>query len=305
MKDIFRFLMTLAFGALILSPLPFILRATYLIHFMIMLFIYIAMAESWNLIGGYCGQIALYHASFFGLGAYSFAILLLNNVNPIIGIIFSGIVSSLFALATSPLLKLGKTYFAAVTLVSSEILKTVFINWKEAGGASGLVLPKYSGYSLVNNYFAALSLSLIILFVVFIIVRSRAGLALMCIRENETAAESIGISVFRFKIFALVISGLMAGLAGACYASYFLYILPHSIFSVAWTGVGAFSCLIGGRGTLLGPIIGSSIYLLVSEVFLGFGEISLLVIGLVIVAIVLFAPRGMLGVLEKYLYKYK
>lgn len=300
MADVLKFSIIFIFAGFILGLLPFIIKSTYLIHFLLVLYIYIILAEGWNLMGGYCGLVVLHHATFFGLGAYACAALLLANISPIIGIIAGGAVSSIFAFVSSPpLLRLSKTYFAAVTLVSSEIFKTVFINIKGLGGASGLVLPKFPEYSLIYCYILGVFLLIICLFTAFIIVKSRIGLAFVCIRENEIAAASIGISTLHFKLLALCIGGFMAGVAGALYTLYFLYVLPHSIFSLAWTGAGAFSCLIGGGGTFLGPIIGASVYFLASQVFLGFGEINLLITGLTIVVVVLFFPRGILGFLRK------
>jgi branched-chain amino acid transport system permease protein len=266
---------------------------------MIMLFIYIVMALSWNLISGYCGQIALSHAAFFGIGAYTFALTLVADTHPLIGLILGGITASFFALIISPSLRLGKAYFAAITLLLAEVMRTVMINWRASGGASGLVLEPFPGHTLTNSYLGALLLMTSTLVATYIIVNSRIGLGFICIRENEYAAAAIGIPVLLYKVIAFCVSGFIAGVAGSYYASYILYIEPYSAFSFSWLGSAAFSCLIGGVGSLIGSIIGASIYLLVSEMFLGFGAFSTLIIGILIIVVVLFFPRGVVGALEK------
>jgi len=268
----------------------FILKLTFL--FMI----YLSMAYSWNIIGGFAGQINLGHAAFFGMGAYVMGQLVIAGLHPYVAVLLGGVAGLTTAIFMSPLLRLRGDYFAIGTLGFTEAIKIALINIR----AYGYTFPRYPSLTFIANYYFALALLILLGIVSYVIMRSKYRLAFLSIRESETLALASGIDTTKYKFLALCLSGLTAGLLGALYSYDLLYVQPEHVFGIEWTIIPLFIVLIGGKGTLIGPVIGLFIYL-GTYYALGFlvTEYSLLIFGLIVIAVMKLMPEG---IVEKIFY---
>jgi branched-chain amino acid transport system permease protein len=283
---------------MILLVLPLLGISQYILHMAILLFTYMVLATSWNLLGGYTGQLNLGHAAFFGVGAYSSAMLHLAGVPDLIGIVLAGIVSSIFGVIISPTFRLRGVYFAIGTLALTEAMRAVITNVNSLGGASGLRLQDVQGYTKTHYYYIALVILIVCLVTIYRVINSRTGMAFKAICGSESAAESLGVNPFLFKMSSLVISGFWAGVMGAFYSAYILYIEPNNAFSVFWTFNPVFAVILGGRGTFVGPILGSVLFVFISELTVGFGKMSSLIVGGLLILVIILVPRGIMGYIQ-------
>ncbi|MEM2072899.1 MAG: branched-chain amino acid ABC transporter permease [Candidatus Caldarchaeum sp.] len=255
---------------------------------------YTTLALSWNIVGGFAGQLNLGHAAFFGVAAYTLALSTNAGMHPYVGVLAGGIAAIGMALLMSPLLKLRGDYFAIGTLSLTEAIKVAILNVH----AYGIRLTPYQGLSRVQNYYFLATLLITVCVATFLIERSRIKLAFVSIRENEALASGSGVNLVKYKVLALVLSGFFTGLVGGIYGYNLLYVPAEHVFSIEWTIIPLFMVLIGGRGTLTGPLIGAVIYLGIYYVLqFTVTEISLVVFGLVVVLIIKFMPQGLIETL--------
>jgi branched-chain amino acid transport system permease protein len=291
--------------ALLLAFVPFVSDSekSYLIYFLFLTFCHIVLTQGWNLVAGYTGQISLGTHAFFALGAYTTAMIwradLFKGANYYfdpITMILSGLVPVVFAFAIGiPLLgKLRGDYFALGTLGFGEILKVAFIKGGHfTGGPIGIMLPSSVYATMKPHYWMALFLALLATGVVYFMTRSRAGLALVAIREDETAASSSGIHVLKYKVLAFAISAFLFGMCGSLYAYYLFQVSPDGFLILRWTLYPVLMCVIGGSGTVIGPILGS---LVMTGVFTAaniyFPTIHPVFSGIIIIIVMLFMPNG-------------
>jgi branched-chain amino acid transport system permease protein len=280
---------------IILLVLPFLGTSQYMLHMAILLFIYMVLAASWNLLGGYTGQLNLGHATFFGVGAYVSAMLHLEGIPDLIGIVLGGVASSIFGMIISPTFRLRGVYFAIGTLALTEAMRAVITNVNALGGASGLRLQDLQGYSKTHYYYIALVILIVSLITIYRVINSRMGMAFRAICGSESAAESLGVNPFLFKVSSLVISAFWAGVMGGFYSAYILYIEPNNAFSLFWTFNPVFAVILGGMGTFLGPIVGALVFVLISELTVGFGKMSSLIVGALLIGVIILVPRGIIG----------
>ncbi len=280
----------------IIGVLPLLGVHTFLLKLVFLFVIYLAMAYSWNLIGGLTGQINLGHAAFFGIGAYVMAQAVIGGVHPYLAVTLGGVAGFAIATAMSPLLRLRGDYFAIGTLGFTEAMKIALINIH----AYGYTFPPDPNITFTTNYYSAIGLLILVGLLSYYILRSRYRLAFLSIRENEILAEASGIETTKYKFIALCLSGLTAGLLGGLYCYNLLYVQPEHVFGLEWTIIPIFIVLIGGKGTLIGPVIGLFIYLGLYYA-LGFliTEYSLLIFGLIVIAVMKFFPEG---IVEKVFY---
>lgn len=291
-----------------LSLFPFSVDSeeSYLVYFLFLTFLYIALAQGWNVVAGYGGQASLGQHAFFGLGAYLTAISWkagwIGYLDPI-GMLISGAGASLLAVMVGvPLLaKLRGDYFALGTLGLGEILRVVFTQGGSlTGGPVGLMLPSSEYRSMIPYYFFALSVALLSLSCVWLLVRSRVGLALVAIREDEEAAAANGIHVLKFKIFAFAVGAFFTGLCGSLFAYYLFHIHPSGFFSLNWALLPVLMTIFGGIGTLMGPVVGAFVLASVFELAnLWLPEIHPIFSGAFIILVMLFLPGGVMSLGEK------
>jgi branched-chain amino acid transport system permease protein len=290
-----KHVMAFSAAAIILAGVPVFIRSPYYLHLAILLFVYIALASNWNLLAGYTGQLNLGHAAFFGIGAYVSALSYLAGVQPLIGMILGGVTSSIFAVIASPTFRLRGVYFAIGTLALSEAMRSIITNVNALGGASGLRLRDIYGYTKTQYYYIALIVLAISLITIFGLIRSKTGMAFKGICGSQEAAESLGINPLIYKIWSFAVSAFWTGTFGGFYAIYILFIEPNNAFNIFWTFNPVFAVIIGGMGTFLGPIVGSVIFVFISELTIEFGEMSSLFMGILLILVIILVPKGIVG----------
>jgi branched-chain amino acid transport system permease protein len=278
---------------LLLPWLPF--SSNKVLTLMIQMFLVASLAASWNILAGYAGQINLGHAAFFGLGALTTRLLWLNAYPFILSFLAGGAVATLFALIIGvPALRLKGIYFSIGTLALAEMLRVTVGN--VLPGISALPAPDLINYDLAPRYYLISGLWVIIVGASFLISRSRIGLGIMTVREDEDAARAIGVNVFRHKLSAFVISAFFTGLTGSAFAYYHVSYYPQFTFNPVWTFDALIVTFIGGIGTIIGPIIGAVFFVLVRDVLTtSLTDFHLIIFGILIIAVVLLLPGGLVG----------
>lgn len=300
-NNVRRYSLWMAIAALVLLA-PAVLAAdggAYSLRLATTLAMYVALAYSWNMIGGVAGYPSFSTAAFFGLGAYIGGLLQTWGVALAPAALVAGVGAGLFAaLLGTLILHLRGHYFAIATVVVAEVLRELILNAPElTGGGMGLNLPLLSG-SVLNQaqvYFVAMSACALAAFIAnFLLVRSRSGFALACIAQNEAAAATLGVNARIHKTVAFTLSSAFPGIAGAIYASWVNYIDPTDVFDVTLSVKPIVMALMGGAGTLVGPLLGALSFVAVEEVvwrnLLHFHSGML---GILIVLLVICLPGGL------------
>ncbi len=280
---------------------------------LITLLIFIGLATSWDILGGWTGQTSLGHAAFVGIGAYALALGTNRLGLDAISAVQLGMgVAALFALLWGSItFGLRGSYFTLSTIAIAEILRLVAIDegWF-TGGSAGLfisALPEPFGLDLFDRqveYYLALLYATGVLACVTWFSGSHFGYTMRAVREDEAAAQASGIDPVRIKLRAFALSGALTALGGGIYGAYLSFLDPHNLFFLPLSVQIALTAIIGGRGTVWGPALGATLLILAAEVFRSvFAEANLLIYGLLILIITLFVPRGLLGGLERYLLR--
>jgi branched-chain amino acid transport system permease protein len=292
---------------------PFVIASEFWLNLVIMTLYAALLGQAWNILGGYGGQFSFGHAAYFGTGAYTVAVLQVQlGVNPWFGLIAGGlmamVVAAIIGFSTFRY-GLRGSYFALVTLAFAEVLRILSNSVDFTGAGVGILIPLDQGaanFQFVSKqgFFWIIWLMTLAAFaVVWWIGNSRFGAQLMAVRDNEDAARALGVSAFRVKMGAIMLSGLFSGLAGVFYAQYFLYLDPYIAYGPAISVESLLVPIIGGMGTLFGPLLGAVGLHLISELtreLLGdLPGISLVLYGIVLVVMVLFMPRGLAGLVNR------
>ncbi len=299
---------------LILLFLPWTSTNLHFHHVLIMFMLFATLSQAWNFIGGFAGQVSFGHATFFGIGAYASLVLLKRfDLSPWVGMLVGGGVAVLVAVVVGyPVFKLKGHYFAISTFAVAEIVERLFNNWDFVEGAIGLpapVLPEglinFMWYKTKMPYFyIAFVFFILVLLLAHKIDRSRMGFYFRAIKQSHEAAEGLGIDTTRYKMLAMVISAFVTAICGAFYAQYILYIDPPSVLSLDISIKIVLIAVLGGAGTIMGPILGAAVLIPLSEysrIFLGgTGKgVDLIVFGALILIISVFQPQGMAGFFKK------
>lgn len=295
------FLIALALACAI--ALPFVFPDKYVIRIATVSLLYIMITLSLNLMVGYLGQMSFGHAAFYGIGAYTAAILTVTYHVPfLIAFLAAGIVAGLFGLLLGlPVLKLKGYYFTIITMVFCEIIRVVELNWMSLtrGPLGIMAIPKPAIFGYVFStphriYFFMLVLVVLSTLTVRNLMNSRIGYAILAIRDDELAAEAMGIHVFRYKMIVFIISSLMVGLAGAFYAAYTSYIDPSS-FAAAQSNNMLVMVIFGGLGNTVGSFIGAIVLTMLPELLRGVSQYRQLIYGVLLVVLMMVKPQGLLG----------
>ncbi len=272
------------------------------------IYAYVALASMWNLLAGYAGLVSVGQQAYVGLGAYLlFGSTILGGVHPLAAVPLTGLVAALVALPVAGLIfRLRGHYFAIGTWVVAEVFRLLASQVSVLGGGSGISLPAGIVTSMASSrqmrefviYWVALALVVFVLGAIIVLLRSRYGLALTAIRDNELAARSNGVDVARTKLVVYVITALGTAMVGALIFLQKLRISPDTAFSVNdWTAFVIFITVIGGIGRVEGPIIGTIVFFLLRQTLADLGSLYLLMLGAVAIAVMLFAPKGIWGYL--------
>ena len=285
-----------------LAILPAFHMSGYVLHLISMIFMWITLASCWNLMSGYTGYIDFGPVVYFGIGAYTTALLMTRATMPFFpSIIIGGLMAVCFAIPVGiPTLRLRGAYFAIATFAFAEAMKQVTLEWDRVVGTSffqgshGIILP--IGPSHKFFYYTFLVVMSVLFAVSYLVERSRMGYALKAIHEAEDAAELSGVNTLKIKVSAYAISAFFTGIVGGVDAYWLTYITPNDVFSVHITVKMVIMSLLGGMGTLLGPVVGASFLTLVSEpLWARFPYDYLIIVGVIIVVVIVAMPRGIMG----------
>ena len=292
-----------------LLAIPLAVDSPFLYHIFVMLCSFAALATAWNIVGGFAGQLSLGHAVFYGIGSYAAVLLMLNfQISPWIGMLVGAVISTIVAVLISyPCFRLRGPFFALATIAVLEVVRLVAIHQTGlTGGAGGLAPPLNIGlkWMMVREKWVYLVIAfgflLLSLAVSWRIVHSRLGYYLIAVREREDAARAVGVNAVRAKLVAVMVSAFLTSLVGSFQAMYLTFIDPSSAFSLELSIQIAMFALIGGLGTVFGPLVGTVLVLPIAELARGwlsdFGNgFHGLVYGIVLVGVVLTIPKGLVG----------
>jgi len=273
--------------------------------YLFLFFIYLSMANMWNLLAGYSGLVSLCPAAFIGLAGYTLAIGSWFGLPWYLGVITGGLVAAVFAaLVSFPVFRLKGIYFAIGTLVLPEVLRYVFTIWAPIGepvygGGAGYTVKGIADVSGSHTYWLALAIAAASIFLMRYVLRSKLGSGLAAIRDNESTAASSGVNVFNLKLSSFVIAAFVTGIAGAIFYVYQGFIEPVSAFSIRWLVIVMLATVIGGEGTEEGPVLGSIVVVVLYFLLARYAEISLIIQGSILVGIMLLAPQGIMGFIRK------
>ncbi len=283
----------IAAGAAALVALPALTSSRSILTWGFLILLYAALAQSWNLLGGFGGQVSLGHAAFFGLGALVTRMLWLDGRSLVIALpVGVAVAAAAGFFVGAPSLRLHGPYFAIGTLAVAEILRITTGNLFPE--VSTLQAAALAGYVLAPRYYLALGVAALTMLVTWTLTRSRFGYGLAAVREDETVAEAIGVHAFRHKLSAFVLSSALAGATGGVFGYYHVSFYPQFAFSPLWTFDALLITFLGGTGTLWGPPLGAAFFLLLREgLALRLAEVHLLIFGVLFVLIVLALPGGL------------
>jgi branched-chain amino acid transport system permease protein len=302
-------------GAIVLAffaVLPFGVHDVYSRNLIILTLLYAGLAQAWNILGGYCGQISLGHALYFGIGAYVSTWLYLTvGIPPTIGMFAGGIVAAGIALLVGwPCFRLSGHYYSIATVVVGEIFYLLFLNWDFVGGATGMYVP-FNGESWVQLQFrtsklpfhyVSLAFAALAWIAGWLVEGSRWGFSWRAVKDDVVAARSLGVRIFPSKMAAAGISGCLTGIGGAVYAQYVGYIDPDSVMAGSMSILIALPAVLGGVGTLWGPLIGAAVLIPVSELSRSYiggsgSGVDLMIYGALVVGVALARPAGLVSLL--------
>ena len=305
-----RTLLPWAIAAVVLALIPLWVQSPYALHIFILLFIAIALGESWNVIGGFAGQYSVGHAAWYGLGAYGAFILLQRKaIAPWFGVWVALAAAVIIALAVGWItFRLRGPYFVLASIAVAEIIRLAALNWKElTNGAEGILAadapPLRLGGTVITDwnsktpfFYMGLAMALFCIAVNFLVKRSKLGYYLQAIREDQDAAHSLGIPLTLSKNTALAISAACTALAGSFAAFYIGFIEPQGVFGIEVSIQMVLTCIIGGIGTVAGPVIGAVVVVLLSEALrASLSSAHLLVYGVLVIIVILTMPDGFVG----------
>ncbi len=291
----------LALGALI--ALPLVALGPNGTRLLFVAYVWITTSIAWNLLGGFAGQVSFGFAVFYGIGAYAAALAINAGVNPYLAFLMAAAAAAIASLLVGlPTFRLRGPYFAIATIGVSEAVRVVMTNLSFTGGASGYRILERRPFHQLEHYLTALALAAAALATSAVIRRSKFGLGLIAIREDEDAAADIGVNPYAHKLAAHAVAAALTGAAGGVFARYAAYIHPDGVFAFRTSVAILLMPIIGGIGTIGGPVVGGAIYGIVEEELIAaFPRLHLFLYGVFLILVILFEPGGMVGLLRRLL----
>ena len=284
----------------LLVSLPF-WTSRYVVNVLLLICVHAALASMWNLLAGYSGMISLGQQMFIGLGGYTLAVLSVYYQVPIfLSVFIGGLTSLLLALTISrPIFRMKGVYFAIGTWVIAEALGICFSNWGYVRYGMGMFIQPAYKLSMSVIYYAALILGASSVALIHWLLRSKLGLGLMAIRDDDIASEALGVNIFRCKLTCFLISAFFTGMtAGVLYLNT-IFIQPFEAFGIGWTVKLLFMVIIGGIGTIEGPILGAILFVLLQQYLSEYVGYNMIILGTITIAVILVAPKGIMGTLQE------
>lgn len=302
-------------SALAVVALPLAVSNAFAVDICIRVFLFASIGVAWNLLGGYAQQLSLGHSAYFGLGAYTSTLLLIRaGVSPWIGMIAGGVVAALASLPIGALcFRLRGPYFAIATIGTAQTLMLLFLKFRDfAWGAVGTTIPNFGNSPLMMQftgkaayYYLALSLLALGLVITYWVERSYLGYYLVAVGEDQHAAEAVGVNVPRIKRDIYLVSAFLTGLAGTFYVQYIYFIDPNTAFSFNVSVEAALVSIVGGIGTLWGPVLGAALLepaSALAQSWLGGGGragVQLALYSVILIVVILWRPTGLLGAVKE------
>jgi branched-chain amino acid transport system permease protein len=299
-----------AVGTVVALAIPLVTASPVFLNLVILVFLFAYLASCWNILGGLAGQHSFGHALFFGIGAYTSTLLALHaGVTPWLGMWLGAALAALVGLFVGFLsfkYRIQGVFFLMITIAFAEIFKIVVFSAERLGGAGGINIrfsdapAQFQFSSKVPYYYVALAMLLAVVGIVLWLRNGRTGYYFLAIRENEDAAKALGIDTFRYKLVATGISAALTALGGTFYAQYFFYIDPVTVFGIPLSVEILIFAVVGGEGTVLGPILGAILLVPVAEVLrvqLGgsFRGVHLIGYAALVMLTIMYMPRGLVG----------
>jgi branched-chain amino acid transport system permease protein len=300
-----------AFIFAVLFILPALITQSFYLHILILVFLYALLGGAWNILGGYAGQVSLGHALYFGIGAYSSTMLMLEaGLSPWIGMLVGMFLSvAVSAILGYPCFRIKGHYFVIATIALGEIAFVLFTNWQWVGGAVGKHIPllpsSFADFQFTGKvayYYIALAFLAVQLFFTWFMQKSYLGYYFQAIREDEDTARSLGINITKYKMAAMAFSAAFMAAGGTFYSQYLLYIDPESVLPNVLSTQVCLIPILGGLGTVFGPVIGAFVMFPLSEFIRaslgGSGNaLDLIIYGLLIMIFAIAKPTGIMGVI--------
>lgn len=316
-------LVGVAAGAALVA-VPYVITNDYYLNVAILILWYAFLSTAWNLVGGYAGQLSLGHGSLTLIGAYVSSLLFVRfGLSPWIGMLIAGLCAMAFALLIGiPTFRLRGPYYALATVAVAEALVNTVLNTEKIGpwpigGARGVLIPlKKASFWLLQfsekweYYYTMLGLLAVLLVVVWLIVHSHIGRYLMAVRDDHEAAQAVGINAARYKLLALALSAFFSALGGVFFAQYYLYIEPGRIGGLDLSTEVALIAILGGRGWILGPLVGAIVLVPLGELTRAiFGSsyigLHLFIYGVILIAVIMVEPRGVFALAAKLVNRFR
>lgn len=302
---------------LIFAALPLVVTSPYYLHIMAMVLFWAYLACAWNIVGGFAGQLSLGHGVYLATGAYISSLLFSYlHISPWLGMIIGGAAAALLGVVVGyPTLRLKGAYYALATVGFAEGFKVILINTTDigpwhTGGAEGFLVPLLGESALhmqflskVPYYYIALAMLLLIIGIIVWIDRSRLGYYLTALREDEDAARALGINTSRAKLTAAILSAFFTGVGGVFYAQLIRYLEPNAVAGEIISNQIVFLAIVGGRGTVMGPVLGGFFLTIIGEMTRTFFDqvmgLHLFIYGVIVVLFVIFKPKGLIAGADK------
>jgi branched-chain amino acid transport system permease protein len=284
---------------LILGTVP-VWGTEYIVVFCLFCCLYLAMSQAWNLLIGYSGLLSLGQQAFIGLGGYTVAVM--SNYYGVyiwVSVLFGGVFSVFLALLMSLFIfRMKGIFFGVGTWVFAEALLIWFSNWKYVKYGMGLFINPPNPPSVTQIFYASFIVGVGSVALVYGILRSRLGLGLMAMRDNDEASDAMGVEVFRSKLYCFLIAAFITGSAAGVLYTFQVFIRPFKAFAIDWTVKLIFIVIIGGIGTIEGPIVGSVVFVFLTQRLSEYYSVSLLMLGAIAIAVIMLAPKGIMGILQ-------
>ncbi len=287
---------------LILGTVP-VWGSDYLVFFCLLFCLYLAFAEVWNLLVGFSGLFSLGQPAFIGLSGYTVAALTeYFGASIWVSLLIAGVFSVIFGLFMSLFIFRAKgIYFGIITLIFPESMLLLFSNWDYVKYAQGMFIKPGHPLSITLIYYVAFVLGVGSVALIFFLLRSHLGLGLMAMRDDEEVAHTTGVDIFKCKVYSFLIASFVTGLAGGIYYIFQVFIQPQEAFSIGWSVKFIFIVIIGGIGTIEGPVVGSFIFVLLSQWLAEYFSVSMILLGVIAIGVILLAPKGIAGTIQEKL----
>ena len=314
MKAVYKRLQTLIWFiviTLLLCLLPHIVTASYWLHLFVVILMYVILATALNLLTGVTGLLSIGHAGFYGIGAYCSALLAIHYHLPFpVTFLCAGLLAGLLgALLALPCLRLKSVYLTIVTIGFGQIVYTVIMQWRDltkgSMGLTGIPYARIFNYeftSRLSYYYLVLVVAAFTVLIAWILEKSLFGRAMKSVRDDQMAAEVVGVDTKKYKIFAFTLSAVLTGFAGALYAHYLVFISPDTFSNVFSTSI-LMMIIIGGLGSIPGSIIGAVIVALLPELLKSFSEWQFVIYGVLLIVFMIFMPKGLVQVFSTLISK--